>query len=136
MRHQDTVKLSLPSGFRLFSHSMLIMIAQNKVIVWNCRGAANKSVFRIGNQYALQHKPEVFVVMETRCDPTKLGSPLKRMRFGNILSAENNGFTGSIVIAWERGNISIDMISKNSQYIHVRVSEPKDIEWVFHSHLC
>lgn len=59
--------------------SYLIMIVRNKVIVWNCKGAANKVFHRYYNQYVTLNKSEVFVVMESRCDPTKSDSTFKRM---------------------------------------------------------
>jgi hypothetical protein len=48
------------------------MNTQNRVLVWNCRGAASTTFYRYCNQYVTSHKPNILVVMEIRCDPEKL----------------------------------------------------------------
>lgn len=61
---------------------MFLMMNTNiKIILWNCRGVVGKDIFRCSKYYADMYKHEIFVFMETRCDPMKVHKPLKTLGF-------------------------------------------------------
>ncbi|XP_058762472.1 uncharacterized protein LOC131635855 [Vicia villosa] len=48
-------------------------------MVWNCRGAASKAFNRYSKHYIDAYKSDVFVILETRSDPSLLSKILKRL---------------------------------------------------------
>ncbi|XP_058775146.1 uncharacterized protein LOC131649401 [Vicia villosa] len=104
---------------------------QTKIMLWYCRGAANKAFFRYCKQYVDANKPTMVVVMETRCNPTNLVKAFNNMGFDKHLVEENNGYVGGIVLAWEISFMTVELLSRNSQYIHTSISYPKGRPWLF-----
>lgn len=49
-----------------------MMNTNNKIMVWNCLGAANKAFFRYCKTYVDSYKPDMMVIVETRCNPDKI----------------------------------------------------------------
>jgi hypothetical protein len=43
----------------------VIMNIQNKVLLWNCKGAASNSFYRYCKQYVDLHKPVILVVVNS-----------------------------------------------------------------------
>ncbi|XP_058748573.1 uncharacterized protein LOC131621549 [Vicia villosa] len=107
------------------------MIDKNKIMLWNCRGASNKAFFRYCKQYVDNNRPSMVVVMETRCNPTNLINALSKMGFDKQLTEENNGYAGGIILAWDSRYMEVELLSKNSQYIHTSVKYPKGRSWLF-----
>lgn len=72
---------------------------EDKILVWNCRGAANKTFYRYSKYYIDICKPSIYVILETRCDPNKIQKSLKLLGFYEYLVMENHGFAGGIGVA-------------------------------------
>jgi hypothetical protein len=105
-----------------------MMNMNSKIFVWNCRGAANTSFYRVCKHYVSINKPAMLVIMETRCDPLKLRRTFELLGFDDMVSTEVRGFAGGIVVAWKRDNITVDVCKISFQYIHLHVKYPND-DW-------
>lgn len=57
----------------------------NKIMLWNCRGAANKAFRRISRNYIWGVLSDIVVILETNMDPKKLNKAVKFMGFDNIV---------------------------------------------------
>jgi hypothetical protein len=106
-----------------------MMNMNSKIFVWNCRGAANTSFYRVCKHYVSINKPAMLVIMETRCDPLKLRRTFELLGFDDMVSTEVRGFAGGIVVAWKRDNITVDVCKISFQYIHLHVKYPNDDWW-------
>ncbi|XP_058746996.1 uncharacterized protein LOC131619982 [Vicia villosa] len=101
------------------------------IVTWNCRGAASKDFFRFSKYYTDIYKPEILVIMETRCNPKKLHGALKKLGFQYFLHVDNVGFSGGILVASKEENIKVSLISSGDQYIHLQAHNKNGQEWVF-----
>jgi exonuclease III len=88
---------------------MLMMNTSSSIFVWNCRGAANTSFYRFCKQYITTNKPAMLVIMETRCDPTKLYRTFELLGYDDFTAANCQGYAGGIAIAWKKDYITVDV---------------------------
>ncbi|XP_058752916.1 uncharacterized protein LOC131626114 [Vicia villosa] len=102
-----------------------------KLLVWNCRGAASKAFYRYSKQYMDLYKHDLYVVIETRSDPSKLTKPMKRLGFDDCISMKNVGYSGGICVAWKADKMVVNLLHKETQFIHCRIKEHVVKEWLF-----
>jgi hypothetical protein len=107
----------------------LMMIMNSKIFVWNCRGAANTSFYRVCKHYVSINKPSMLVIMETRCDPNKLRRTFELLGFDDFAATEVRGYAGGIVVVWKKDKITVDVCKQSFQYLHLRVKYPNDEWW-------
>ncbi|XP_058753528.1 uncharacterized protein LOC131626710 [Vicia villosa] len=69
--------------------------------------------------------------METRCNPTKLHGPLKKLGFHDFLHVDNVGFSGGILVASKEDNIKVSLICCGDQYIQLQAHNKNGQKWVF-----
>lgn len=48
--------------------------------------------FKYYNQHVRKSKPDMLVIMKTRCNPSKLAKSVNTMGFDGIVVAENEGY--------------------------------------------
>ncbi|XP_058726319.1 uncharacterized protein LOC131597652 [Vicia villosa] len=97
--------------------------------MWNCRGAAGKDFFRYSKYYSDMYKPDLFVFMETRCDPQKLHKPLNNLGFRIFFSVDNTGYAGGIIVACKDENMKVSLCLHVDQWIHLKVINNDGVEW-------
>ncbi|XP_058784670.1 uncharacterized protein LOC131659504 [Vicia villosa] len=107
------------------------MLTNNKIFVWNCRGASSSAFYRYCKNYVNQYKPAMMIVVETRCNPTLPSKAFKKLGYDMIESSVNNGFTGGIIMGWRLGEMNVHVCQKNEQYNHVSIKEDNDMKWYF-----
>jgi hypothetical protein len=107
------------------------MIAQNKFLVWNCRGAASTAFFRYCKHYVVNHCPGVLVILETRCEPVKLRKTFKLLGFDGFLASEVRGYAGGIVVGWKSESIHVSTIQCKFQFMLLKVHYTNGKDWYF-----
>ncbi|PNX73217.1 ribonuclease H [Trifolium pratense] len=110
---------------------LLMMSANSRIFVWNCRGAANTSFLRYCKQYMTTWRPVMVVIVETRCDPNRLKRTFNLLEFDGFLASDVDGYAGGIVIAWKENLFMVDLIYKTFQFMHLKVQYPEGREWFF-----
>jgi hypothetical protein len=108
-----------------------MMNTNSKIFVWNCRGAASTSFYKFCKQYINLSKPAMLVIMETRCDPTKLYKTFELLGYDEFASVNCQGYAGGIAVAWKKDCMNVDVCVKKFQYIHMRVQYPNGDWWFF-----
>ncbi|XP_058762592.1 uncharacterized protein LOC131635973 [Vicia villosa] len=94
-------------------------------------GAADKDFFRFCKYYTDIYKPEVIVLMETRSEPIKLQTPLKKLGFQQFISVNNNGYEGGILVASKDDNMQLVLINKSDKFIHMQGTDKHGNDWRF-----
>ncbi|XP_058762861.1 uncharacterized protein LOC131636243 [Vicia villosa] len=107
------------------------MSTNQKIVVWNCRGAANKAFFRYCKQYIDRHKPCMLVIVEKRCDPLKLHKSFMRLGFDSMESVDNSGFARGIIIAWKSWELNVQLCDKDEQFLHTKINIDRNCTWNF-----
>lgn len=67
----------------------LMMNTNNKIMVWNCRGAASSAFYRYFKIYVDKYKPNMLVIVKTRCDPSKMRNSLRRPGYDTFETSDN-----------------------------------------------
>jgi hypothetical protein len=110
------------------------MNSQNqKIFLWNCRGAASSAFYRSCKYYLDIHKPEVIVIMETRVDPEKLRNTFTLLGFDKMHHTHCRGFAGGIVVAWKVDEVQMNVVMTDFQFIHLQISFTGGPAWHFTS---
>lgn len=120
------------NGF-VFGHlsKKFVLMTLNKIFRWNCRGVASAELFRNCKQYIDNHRPEIFVIMETRCNPARLQKTFRLLGFDGFCFAENRGFAGGIVTGWKTHLVDLLEITNDFQFIHFEVTMQNGRKWYF-----
>lgn len=109
------------------------MILNDKILIWNCRGAASSKFFRNCKQYIDKHHPDMLIIIETRTHPSNLNHTFQKLGFDGFLFIANRGYAGGIVAAWKTHIVSTSEITNNFQFLHLRVSFNGGPSWYFTS---
>lgn len=105
-----------------FLHIMLNLLNRGKIMSWNVRGAANVDFIRNCKQHLDIHHPDIFIIMETRCDLAKLKRSFFLLGFDGFVFSQNNGFAGGIVVGWKSAEIEATVLCIKFQFIHLVVT--------------
>jgi hypothetical protein len=73
----------------------------------------------------------MIVIVEIRCDPRKLQRSIQLLGYDEFAATEVHGYAGGIMVGWKRDNITVDVVSKNFQFMHLRVKYPYGSWWCF-----
>jgi hypothetical protein len=71
----------------------------------------------------------MFIIMETRCDPEKLRRSFRLLGFDGFSAMKVQGYAGAIVCSWKEDSITVDVCTKNFQYMHLKVKYKNDGWW-------
>ncbi|KAL7211712.1 hypothetical protein ACSBR2_014549 [Camellia fascicularis] len=92
-----------------------------KVLLWNCRGAANPHFRRHFHSLLEEHHPQLVVITKTRIGGDKDMTICKSLCFPNFHILEPIGFAGGIWLLWNGQEIHCDVISVTQQEIHAYI---------------
>jgi hypothetical protein len=107
------------------------MMNKNKILVWNCRGAASGAFYRYCKHYLDMTKPDIVVIMETRTEPSKLRRTFELLGFDGFVNSEVRGYAGGIIVAWKQSLVGVQLLVTNFQFIHVKIMYGSQREWFF-----
>ncbi|GLT63476.1 hypothetical protein SLA2020_360390 [Shorea laevis] len=88
---------------------------------WNCRGAASQDFKRNAMDIINQHKPGIFIIMETKLAGTKAGEVADALGFSKKVIVDADGLAGGIWLLWDDKKFRVDILSTNPQVIHASV---------------
>lgn len=94
---------------------------QFNIFIWNCRGATNNVFVRVCKNYIHLVHPDIFVIMETRVDTKKLRRKFYVMGFDGYTYSNVAVYSGSIVMEWKQGKVSIIVEHIHFQFLHTKV---------------
>ncbi|KAI5392732.1 hypothetical protein KIW84_060051 [Lathyrus oleraceus] len=103
---------------------------QIKVMFWNCRGAGNKDFISVCKQYIRENYPSVFMIMETRMDPSLLSKMFSFLGFEVYLFVENQG-AWEIAMGWNSDILRLTLLQKPFLFFHVNIKSGDEASWNF-----
>ncbi|KAI8005581.1 hypothetical protein LOK49_LG07G00813 [Camellia lanceoleosa] len=83
-----------------------------KVLLWNCRGAANPHFRRHFNNLMEDHRPQLVVLTETRVGGSRGTTLCQNLGFSKYHIVETHGFAGGIWLFWNDLEIHCDIIAQ------------------------
>ncbi|XP_016195052.1 uncharacterized protein LOC107636029 [Arachis ipaensis] len=96
---------------------------------WNCRGAASESFSRTFLEIVRINKPDIVILLETRCSGEKARKIISKSGFEFYHIEEAVGFSGGIWVMWKDPNIVISILKSKTQYVHMNVKKDYDEDW-------
>lgn len=103
----------------------------NKILIWNCRGAASPDLFRNCKQFVDVHCPEVFAIIETRCNPLRTQNTFRRLGYDGFSFSENRGYAGGIAVGWKTDLVLMVEDRNDFQFLHFNVVMHDHRSWFF-----
>ncbi|XP_072074464.1 uncharacterized protein [Arachis hypogaea] len=100
-----------------------------KIMMWNIRGAASKSTVRTLKELQNQKKPDLTILVETKCSGNKGREVIKAMGFNHAIVEEAVGFVGGIWILWKNDDFKIKVISTHKQFVHMEIENNQRRTW-------
>lgn len=73
----------------------------------------------------------MLVIMETRCNPSKLAKSVNTMDFDGIVVANNEGYARGIMVAWNKKSLKVEMLDISFQHINMKAMFQEGIKWHF-----
>lgn len=89
----------------------------------------NKEFVIVCKHYIREHHPYIFIIMETRIDPSFLCKMFYCLGFDGYLYSENQGYVGGIVMGWKSDLFQLILLQKHFQFLHVRVYSGDEASW-------
>lgn len=113
--------MPLPNPYYLFM--------MNNILFWNCRGAGSPKMISHLIDMIKCHRPYIVALMETRVQSSKLTKVLENTYLTNSVAVEARGFAGGIWLAWDKNNVSIEVVSQHDQALNVLVQTDNGRHW-------
>ncbi|KAI8013993.1 hypothetical protein LOK49_LG05G00296 [Camellia lanceoleosa] len=101
-----------------------------KLLIWNCRGAGNKTFKHNLVEILRSHKLEILIVMETKVAFSKMGNFFNRLGFTASTIVDPIGRVGGIWILWDTNHVNVRASSVGPQVIHATIHKEDYEEWV------
>lgn len=101
----------------------------HKIFVWNCRGAASPNLFRNCKQFVDVHRPGIFAIFETRCNPSRLQKTFRLLGYDGFAFSQNRGFAGGIAVGWKIEVVGLVALRNEFQFIHFEVPMQHHSSW-------
>lgn len=103
-----------------------------KILIWNCRGAANPHFRRHFREIIKTHQPQMAVITETRISGDRAKRLSMNLGFSNTAIADAVGFAGGIWVMWNDQEIRCDILDVGAQDIHACIQVPPLFSpWIF-----
>ncbi|XP_057746094.1 uncharacterized protein LOC130965343 [Arachis stenosperma] len=94
-------------------------------------GAASNAFRRTFKEIIRQHKPDISILLETKCSGENANNVIRQIGFNNYIWEEAQGFAGGIWICWNRVDLNISIVEFHAQFIHTKIQEDGKKEWFF-----
>nr|XP_033512147.1 uncharacterized protein LOC117276856 [Nicotiana tomentosiformis] len=99
--------------------STISSINQMKILLWNCRGAANPAFIRNIKAIFSWNNPSILALTETKLYEDE--SFKEELGFSGILQARADGYSGGMVLLWKSEEVIVDPLVSTNQELHATV---------------
>ena len=76
--------------------------AKMNILMWNCSGALNPNFKRRVLEMAVNHRPGIMVITETRVGGSRAEKIIEGLPFDSFITTETIGYAGGLWILWKR----------------------------------
>ena len=106
--------------------------AKMNVLMWNFRGALNPDFKRRIFEMAVNHRPVIMVITETRVGGSRVERIIEGLPFDGFITTETIGYAEGLWIPWKREDVEINLLLATEQEIHATVKEyASNFSWLF-----
>ena len=80
------------------------------ILMWNCRGALNPDFKRRVFEMAVNHRPLIMVITETRVGGSRAEKIIEALPFDGFITMETIGYAGGLWILWRREDAEVNLL--------------------------
>ena len=91
------------------------------ILMWNCRGALNPDFKRRIFEMAINHKPEIMVITETRVGGDRAKRIIADLPFDGFITADTIGYAGALWVLLNKEEADVTRLAVTEQEIHATV---------------
>lgn len=102
----------------------------DSIFTWNCRGASGRGFTAAARNFMEKYKPSIVGFLETRCSSSLAANKLKNLGYDQICCTDSQGYAGGIWVGWKSGQLDINILVRDFQFIHMRIVEVNKPSWV------
>lgn len=73
----------------------------------------------------------MIVIVEIRCEPSKLERVFHKLGFNGFLATDNQGYAGGTIVAWIEEVMKVTLITKKIQFMHIYMEPRHGKAWYF-----
>ena len=102
------------------------------ILLWNCRGALNLDFKRRVFEMAVNHRPSIMVITETRVGGSKVEKIIDGLPFYGFITTNTIGYAGGLWILWRSEEAEVKLLTTTEQEIHATVKVcASNLSWLF-----
>lgn len=99
------------------------------LLAWNARGTGGKTFPALIKDLKAKHSLDILVLVETRISGVRASKVLQNLGFPCFECVQAKGFSGGIWVLWEDATFSLEVVTKNKQFMHLKVQPKKDSQY-------
>ncbi|KAK4284783.1 hypothetical protein QN277_001566 [Acacia crassicarpa] len=99
-------------------------------LIWNSRGTRAQSFPALVHDLKAHYKLNFVAVLETRCSTKVSHRRASQLGFPNLELIDCEGYSGDIWCLWDSSIISISVIERNHQFMHLQVTGGSGTMWM------
>ncbi|RYR73445.1 hypothetical protein Ahy_A02g007794 [Arachis hypogaea] len=92
-------------------------------------GAASKAFSRTLRELTKVYKPDLVILMETRCSSDNAKKAIKSFGFDFYHIEEAQGYSGGIWIMWKDPDLDIRVVQSKMQFVHMIMKNDSNKSW-------
>ena len=109
----------------------LSQFVKMNILLWNCRGALNADFVRIIFEMAINHRPSIMVVTETRVGGDKARKIIEGLPFDGYITTDTVGYAGGLWMLWKTEDVEVSRLSTTEQEIHASIKvHSSNLTWL------
>ncbi|OMO73242.1 reverse transcriptase [Corchorus capsularis] len=89
-----------------------------KILIWNCRGAANSEFKRVFTDLVRTNRPSICFLAETKISGDIANRVVASLGFGGSHIINARGFAGGLWMLWDPDQVDINVLPHGEQAIH------------------
>ena len=102
------------------------------ILLWNCRGALNLDFKRRVFEMAVNHRPSIMVITETRVGGSRVEKIIDGLPFYGFITTNTIGYAGGLWILWRSEEAEVKLLTTTEQEIHATVKVcASNLSWLF-----
>ena len=98
-------------------------------MIWNSRGTGLKSFPSLVREIKKQYKLDFLAILETRANASKTERIIRQLGFSKFTFSAAEGYSGGIWCLWEEGSLTIEVIDRQKQFMHLCIVTAKKEKW-------
>ena len=99
----------------------LSQFVKMNILLWNCRGALNVDFIRRIFEMAINHRPSIMVVMETRVEGDRARKIIEGLPFDGYITTDCVGYAGGFWMLWKTKDVEVSHLSSTEQEIRASI---------------